>query len=188
MSGLKRLLALALVAFVFIPLGAASGPLKLATQAPTDSMWDKELKSLGATWKKATSDRVTLSVFADGSQGDESTSIRKMRPGVDALQAALLTAGLATATLAAATVRHIRRTREIPVSDFRPVAVFDRATREYRMSPRIVTFSPAMRPFFSRIVNASSNACVGCSCAPSPALITLAFRNLARKCGAPAAL
>ena len=65
--------------------------------------------------------------------------------------------------------------------------MFDRATREYKMSPRMVTFNPAMRPFFSRIVNASSNACVGCSCAPSPALITLAFNNRDKKCGAPAA-
>ena len=47
------------------------------------------------------------------------------------LSAGLLAAGLAAATLAAATVRHIRRTRKTPVSDFRPVAVFDRATRVY---------------------------------------------------------
>ena len=37
-----------------------------------------------------------------------------------------------------------------------------------------------MRPFFSRMVNVSSSACVGCSCAPSPALMTLALSN-ARK-------
>ena len=49
------------------------------------------------------------------------------------------------------------------------------------MSPRIVTFSPAIFPFFSRMVNASSNACVGCSCAPSPALMTLALSNARQK-------
>ena len=49
------------------------------------------------------------------------------------------------------------------------------------MSPRMVTFSPAIFPFFSRMVNASSNACVGCSCAPSPALMTLASQEARQK-------
>ena len=56
------------------------------------------------------------------------------------------------------------------------------------MSPRIVTFRPAILPFFSRMVKASSSAWVGCSCAPSPALMTLALRTRDRKCGAPEAL
>src|SRR5205823_496503 len=56
------------------------------------------------------------------------------------------------------------------------------------MSPRMVTLSPAIFPLRSRMVNVSSNACVGCSCAPSPALMTLAFKKRERKCGAPAAL
>src|SRR5665647_2048106 len=56
------------------------------------------------------------------------------------------------------------------------------------ISPRIVTFSPAIFPLCSRIVNASSNACVGCSCAPSPALMMLALTTRDRKCGAPDAL
>src|ERR1051326_2131463 len=56
------------------------------------------------------------------------------------------------------------------------------------ISPRIVTFRPSILPFFSRMVNASSKACVGCSCAPSPALMTLALMTLERKCGAPEAL
>src|SRR5674476_445828 len=56
------------------------------------------------------------------------------------------------------------------------------------MSPRIVTFSPAIFPLCSRIVNVSSNACVGCSCAPSPALMMLALTTRDRKCGAPDAL
>jgi hypothetical protein len=47
------------------------------------------------------------------------------------LSTGLLAAGLGAATLAVATVRRIRRTRKIPVSGFRPVAVFDRAARVY---------------------------------------------------------
>ena len=34
------------------------------------------------------------------------------------------------------------------------------------------TSSSSMRPLLRRMVSASSRACVGCSCAPSPALIT----------------
>ena len=49
-----------------------------------------------------------------------------------------------------------------------------------RISPMIATWIPSMCPSFSRIVNVSSNACVGCSCAPSPALITLASSRSAR--------
>src|SRR5476649_2830387 len=56
------------------------------------------------------------------------------------------------------------------------------------MSPRIVTFNPAIFSLCSRIVNASSSACVGCSCAPSPALMMLALTTRDRKCGAPLAL
>src|SRR5450755_3357793 len=56
------------------------------------------------------------------------------------------------------------------------------------MSPRIVTFNPAIFPLCSRMVKASSNACVGCSCAPSPALMMLALTTRDRKCGAPLAL
>ena len=47
------------------------------------------------------------------------------------LSAGLLAGGLAAASLAVATVRRIRRTRRVPVSGFRPVAVFDRAARVY---------------------------------------------------------
>ena len=46
--------------------------------------------------------------------------------------------------------------------------MFERATRECRMSPTIVTVSPSMRPFSWRTVKQSSSAWVGCSWAPSP--------------------
>ena len=45
--------------------------------------------------------------------------------------------------------------------------------------------SPSSEPCFSRSVIISSSACVGCSCAPSPALITFAFTTRVKKCGAP---
>src|SRR2546427_13205880 len=45
---------------------------------------------MGADWQAATGDRVSVTVFSGGSQGDESTVLRKMR--LDALQAASFTA------------------------------------------------------------------------------------------------
>ena len=52
----------------------------------------------------------------------------------------------------------------------------------------MVTLRPAILPFFSRMVKVSRSACVGCSCAPSPALTTQALRKRERKWGAPVAL
>jgi len=69
--------------------------IKLATVVPENSIWDKNLKQMGAEWNQATGGRVSLTVFGGGSQGDEPTVIRKMR--LDALQAASLTVvGLGT--------------------------------------------------------------------------------------------
>jgi TRAP-type C4-dicarboxylate transport system substrate-binding protein len=89
--------AFAVAALVVVAGGAPaaqSGALKLATLVPENSIWDKNLKQMGDEWKQATAGRVTLTVFAGGSQGDEPTVLRKIRLG--ALQAASLTgAGLA---------------------------------------------------------------------------------------------
>jgi TRAP-type C4-dicarboxylate transport system substrate-binding protein len=78
-----------------VPLPAQKPPLKLASVVPENSIWDKNLKQMASEWNDATAGRVSLTVFAGGSQGDESTVLRKMR--VDALQAASLTViGLGT--------------------------------------------------------------------------------------------
>jgi TRAP-type C4-dicarboxylate transport system substrate-binding protein len=63
---------------------------------PENSIWDKNLKQMGADWSRETNGRVTLTVYGGGSQGDESTVLRKMR--LDALQAAALT-GLGLGTI-----------------------------------------------------------------------------------------
>jgi TRAP-type C4-dicarboxylate transport system substrate-binding protein len=68
---------------------AQSVAIKLATVVPDGSIWDKSLKQMAADWKQASSDRVAVTVFSGGSQGDESNVLRKMR--LDALQAASLT-------------------------------------------------------------------------------------------------
>jgi TRAP-type C4-dicarboxylate transport system substrate-binding protein len=75
--------------------GQRSVTVKLGSVVPENSIWDKNLKQMGAEWSEATGGRVSLTVFAGGSQGDEPTMLRKMR--VDALQAAALTVvGLGT--------------------------------------------------------------------------------------------
>ena len=93
MSGPKPLIAAAMLAIATSTLAAADIAIKLGTQAPTNSMWHKALLDMGAAWSKATEKRVTLQVYPDGRAGDEATTIRKMRPAVDSLQAGLLTIG-----------------------------------------------------------------------------------------------
>ena len=96
MSWRARLIVVALAALAFsrAPL-AQSAAIKLATVVPDGSIWDKSLKQMGTDWKTATGDRVSLTVFSGGSQGDEPTVLRKMR--LNALQGASLTVvGLAS--------------------------------------------------------------------------------------------
>lgn len=96
MSWRVRLTIIALLALVGTPVPQAqTSAIKLATVVPDGSIWDKSLKQMGADWKAATADRVSLTVFSGGSQGDEPTVLRKMR--LNALQAASLTVvGLAS--------------------------------------------------------------------------------------------
>jgi TRAP-type C4-dicarboxylate transport system substrate-binding protein len=85
--------ARALHVLVFLALAAAAQAqtvVKLATILPEGTVWDKNIKQMGEEWKTATDGRVTVTVFAGGTQGDEPQVLRKMR--VDALQAAAFTA------------------------------------------------------------------------------------------------
>ena len=63
--------------------------------------------------------------------------------------------------------------------------VSDLATRECSTSPTMAVRRPSIRPNRSRIVYRSSNACVGCSCVPSPAFSTEARTNRDSVCAAP---
>jgi len=107
MSGPKRLLVLAAIAIATarviittvttIATAATVAPaapidIKLATLAPANTSWHKALLDMGSTWSKETEGRVTLTVYPGGIQGDEATTLKKMRPGIDTLQASFLTA------------------------------------------------------------------------------------------------
>src|SRR6185436_2331196 len=95
MSRLLRFQMLGVLALAVAPLAAAAD-IRLATLVPTGTTWHKALLEMGNTWRKTTEGRVTLTVYPDGAQGDESTILRKMRPGLDTLGAGFFTAaGLA---------------------------------------------------------------------------------------------
>ena len=79
-----------LVALFVAGAAHAQTALKLATLVPEGSVWDKNIKQMAEEWKTATGGRITATVYAGGSQGDEPQILRKMR--VDALQAAAFTA------------------------------------------------------------------------------------------------
>ena len=97
--GVPRLVVVSIaVAMAVVTASAAiapPAPIKFATRAPTGSIWHKALGDLGSAWRKATDGRVAMVVFPDGSLGEESATVEKMRSGT--IHAALLTAnGLAS--------------------------------------------------------------------------------------------
>lgn len=95
MSPLKTLSLVTGLAVALAATTSAQAPLniKLATQVPANSSWHKALTDMGADWTAKTGGRVKLTVYPGGSQGDEESTIRMMRPGVEQLQANLLTIG-----------------------------------------------------------------------------------------------
>jgi TRAP-type C4-dicarboxylate transport system substrate-binding protein len=95
MSASRRFaVILAVLALLIVPLAGAPSEIKLATLVPSGSTWHKALLDMGSAWKKSTADRVTLTVYPGGTQGDEATVIRKMRS--DVIQASFITSvGLA---------------------------------------------------------------------------------------------
>ena len=63
--------------------------------------------------------------------------------------------------------------------------MFERATREWAMSPSRPTVRPSIRPLARRIVIRSSRPWVGCSWAPSPALMIEHLTCCASRWGVP---
>src|ERR1043165_4463876 len=95
MTAVKRFLICSSLALGAVTLAAgAPENVKLATLAPPNTSWHKALLDMGSAWNKDTAGRVTLTVFAGGTQGDEATAVKKMR--TDILQASFLSSvGLA---------------------------------------------------------------------------------------------
>ena len=95
MSLTRSLSALAVALAATATLYAQNTTIRLASVVPANSSWHKALLDMGAAWAKDTGGRVTLRVYEGGTQGDERTVLRMMRPGVDQMQASLfMIAGL----------------------------------------------------------------------------------------------
>ena len=94
MSLTRSLSALAVAIAATATLYAQNTTIRLATVAPANSSWHKALQDMGAAWTKDTGGRVNLRIYDGGTQGDERTVLRLMRPGVDQLQASLMVSGL----------------------------------------------------------------------------------------------
>jgi TRAP-type C4-dicarboxylate transport system substrate-binding protein len=91
MSAARSVSALVVALGVTAVLHAQTFTIKMATIVPANSTWHKALLEMGAAWSKATGDRVALRVYEGGTQGDERSVIRMLRPGVDQMQSSLLT-------------------------------------------------------------------------------------------------
>lgn len=91
MSAVRSVSALVVALGVTAVLHAQTFTIKMATVVPANSTWHKALLEMGAAWSKATGDRVALRVYEGGTQGDERSVIRMLRPGVDQMQSSLLT-------------------------------------------------------------------------------------------------
>jgi TRAP-type transport system periplasmic protein len=90
MSLTRSVIVLATALAVTVSVHAQTFTVRLATIVPANSSWHKALLDLGSQWSTTTNNRVALRVYEGGTQGDERTVIRLMRPGVDQLQASLL--------------------------------------------------------------------------------------------------
>ena len=72
------------------PAPAADKQLRIGTLAPKNSLCHRELLGLGEVWRTAQGGSAKYLVYADGSQGGEAETVRRMRIGP--LQGALLSA------------------------------------------------------------------------------------------------
>ena len=79
MKSLRAAVTLLLLAGPVVLLAQRSTTVRLSTILPANSVWDKALKQMGSEWQQATDGRVRLRVISGGSQGDESTIIRRLR-------------------------------------------------------------------------------------------------------------
>jgi len=82
-------LAAAMMALLTPHVSCAQQRIRLATLIPRGSSPFHILEGMGQEWKKASSGGITLTIYPDGTQGNEEDMVRRMRVGE--LQAATLT-------------------------------------------------------------------------------------------------
>ncbi len=78
---LERLAAVALCAMIALAPVAVAKTLKVATVSPDGSAWMKVLREAGEEVQAATEGRVKLRYYPGGTQGDDTSVLRRMRAG-----------------------------------------------------------------------------------------------------------
>ena len=78
------------ILLLFVPaIHCAAITIKVATLVPEGSPWHKALKKMAAEWQEISDGRVQLKIYAGGTAGNETDTIRKMR--INQVQAAMVT-------------------------------------------------------------------------------------------------
>lgn len=79
-----------IVLFMCMATPALAQPqVRLATLAPSGTVFHQELQAMGEKWRSAPGGGVRLTIFAGGTQGSEQDMVQRMR--INQLQAAMLT-------------------------------------------------------------------------------------------------
>ena len=78
----KRILLITVMLFAATLIYSQTLNLKLAVDAPRNSPWGQSLERMAAEWKRVSSGKVNLTVYA-GTQGSDAQIIQKMRFGLD---------------------------------------------------------------------------------------------------------
>jgi TRAP-type C4-dicarboxylate transport system substrate-binding protein len=80
---MKRVCLVVLAACVLPALATAQSGvrIRMASLAPDGSVWDRNLRQMGAEWQKASKGAVTLNVFPGGQLGDDSKVVSSLRAG-----------------------------------------------------------------------------------------------------------
>lgn len=82
-------LATLLTLFIVAVPAMAQPVVRLATLAPSGTVFHQELQAMGEKWRTAPGGGVRLTIFTNGTQGNEQDMVRRM--AVNQLQAAMLT-------------------------------------------------------------------------------------------------
>jgi TRAP-type transport system periplasmic protein len=80
---------LAIICIIALGNGFAQTRVRLATLAPRGTVYHQSLQTMAEKWRNAPGGGVNLTIYTDGSIGDEKETVRRMR--VNQVQAALLT-------------------------------------------------------------------------------------------------
>jgi len=82
MTRMLSVIAVALLAAVAArPEAQATRTLRIASLAPSRTVWDNGLQQMRSDWQKATAGRVRGLVYPSGQQGDERTVLLKLKSG-----------------------------------------------------------------------------------------------------------